>query len=260
MKLSLNLFISLITISVGMTNTIHAATLNGFVDFTHRVDISLPVSGTVDILSVKSGQSIRKGEMLLRLNQRPFESAVIKATSLVTIRNADYQDAKRAFDHATELYDRGVLSTVELEKASLNEQRAAASKSSAVAHLDQEKYFLDNSVILAPYDGWVLKANLRLGESVNNTLSTQPMLSLAEANWYDAIFTLGLTSIKILKSKKTIKIKVAGKRFTGTISSASLEPSNSASGSKARYKIHIKFNSNGRLLHVGESASINLPN
>jgi len=260
MKLSLNLFISLITISMAITTNSQAATINGSIDFANRVDISLPVSGTVDILRVKPGQSIRKGELLLRLNQRPFETSVIKAASRVTIRNADYQDAKREFDQATELFDRGVLSTVELEKASLNEQRAAANSNSAIAHLNQEKYFLDNSIILAPYDGWVLQSHIRVGVSVNNALTTQPMLSLAEANWYDAIFTLGLASIKILKSEKTIKIKVAGRHFTGNISSVSLEPINAANGSKARYKIHIKFSSSGRLLHVGETASINLPN
>lgn len=260
MKLSQIIGFPLVCISMGFTTECLAATINGAIDFAHRVDISLPVSGRVEVLNVKQGQAIRKGEVLLRLEQLPFESAVVKASSQLEIRHANYQDAKRNLDHASELFERGVLSTVELEKATLNERRAEANRKFAQAHHNQEKYFLDNSIIVAPYDGWVLKSNVKVGVSVNNSLSVQPMLSLAEASWYDAVFTLGLTSIKLLKVAKIIKVKVAGKRFSGKISSAGLEPVNAASGSKARYTIRITFNSNGRLLHVGETASINLPN
>lgn len=247
----------LILLSLSSINA-QAAIITGSIEFAHRIRLSLPVSGTVQTVNARSGQAINKGELLLNLDPILFKSSVIQATSQLIIHDADHKESKRDLDHAMELFDRGVLSSVELQKATLNEARAQARKAISEAKLQRAQYLFDNSAIISPFDGWVLDIKVRVGEIINNTLSTQVMLVIAQGDWYSAIFTLNRSTIKNLKLASTIKVNVAGKRYSGTITATDLEPDDVRTGPKARYKIHITFNSRGDLLRSGETASINL--
>ena len=235
-----------------------ADTVNGRIEFANRIDLSLPVSGIIEKIGAKSGATIVKGQELLALEKTPFEAAQTQAQSRLHVATADDTEAKRDLEHAKELYDRSVLSNVDLETATLNAARTEARKRDAEAQLDSAQYFLKNSSIIAPFDGWLLAVNVKVGESVNNTLSIQTLISVAEVNLYDARFALPLKTIRRLKMGNPVKIRVAGKNYSGEIVSNNLEPSNTTTGQKSLYQVQIRFNSQGRLLRAGEAASLTL--
>ena len=97
-----------------------AAPYDANVHFAHRIILSVPVSGEINQVNVKAGQAVNAGDILIALDKTPFEVAVIQAQAAVTTHATEQREAERDFEQLQELYDRGVLSTVELENSELN--------------------------------------------------------------------------------------------------------------------------------------------
>lgn len=56
-----------------------AASLDAKVEWAERVSLSVPVSGIVSQVTVETGQNIKPGQILLRLDQDPFKTALQEA-------------------------------------------------------------------------------------------------------------------------------------------------------------------------------------
>ena len=235
----------------------YAAPFDADVQFSHRITLSVPVTGEIQQVNVKAGQAINSGDVLIALDKTPFEAAVIQAKSAVTTHETEKRETERDYKQLQELYDRGVLSTVELENGELKMKRAIAAHDAAMARLAQAEYDLAHSTIVAPFNGWVLKVIVNKNETVNSSLETQPLIILAEANKYVARVQVPLKSIGGLKIGKTGTVSVGKKSFKGTIAAVSLEPV-SASDGKASYAVDVEFDSNGTLLRAGQTARVEM--
>ncbi|KPK10690.1 MAG: hypothetical protein AMJ68_08465, partial [Acidithiobacillales bacterium SG8_45] len=92
-----------------------AAGFDGRVEWARRVAMSVPVSGIVD----STGQPIKKGQMLLQLEQTPFVTELVEAKAARDQAAGSRHEARRDYKQTKELYDRGLISNVELENAKL---------------------------------------------------------------------------------------------------------------------------------------------
>lgn len=120
-----------------------------------RVELTTRVSGVVDEVLVKSGQRVKKGAVLLRLDKTILQARLDEAAAEQARAQDDEADAKRELGRAQELFDRTVSSTSELETAVLRHARAQAALSVANArHVIAKKNLID-AELKAPFDGVV---------------------------------------------------------------------------------------------------------
>lgn len=101
----------------------------------------MPVSGVIDTVAVAPGDAVSKDQILLTLDATPFRAAVQEAQSAVTQRQVAQQQAMRDYQQALTLYDRTVLSIVDLQNAEMRASEAVA------ALLAQAQYQLRRSCI-----------------------------------------------------------------------------------------------------------------
>ena len=120
-----------------------------------KVELSTRVPGVVEEVKVKAGQRVKKGEVLVRLNNVIFQARVKEAQAEVDRNQVDEEDAKRDLDRAEELYRRTVTSTTELEAARLKYDRATAGLAAAQARLAIAQKNLSDTVLKAPFNGVV---------------------------------------------------------------------------------------------------------
>ena len=120
-----------------------------------KVELTTRVSGVVDQVLVKAGQSVKKGAILLRLDKTILQARFDEAVAEQARAQADEADAKREFDRAQELFNRTVSSATEFDAAALRQARAQATLSAATARRVIAQKNLDDAELKAPFDGVV---------------------------------------------------------------------------------------------------------
>jgi RND family efflux transporter MFP subunit len=120
-----------------------------------KVELTTRVSGVVDQVLVKAGQSVKKGAVLLRLDKTILQARFDEAVAEHTRAQADEADAKRELDRAQEMFDRTVSSTTELDAAKLRYTRAQTALAAAAARKVIAQRNLNDTDLKAPFNGVV---------------------------------------------------------------------------------------------------------
>lgn len=119
------------------------------------IELTTRVSGVVEEVYVKPGQSVKKGAVLLRLNKIIYQAQVLEAGAESERLRAEAAEAKRNLDRAEELYSRTVSSTTELDSAKLRHTQAQSALTIAEARATIAKKNLADADLKAPFNGVV---------------------------------------------------------------------------------------------------------
>jgi len=236
-----------------------AAGFDATVSFARKVELGIPLSGIVKSVAVEAGQQVKRGQVLLAMDDTPFRAGVEQAEAEVSRRTADRDEAARDLKQAQELYQRTVLSTVEIENARFKAARAEAAFKAARARLTQARFALAQSAIAAPFDGWVLDVRVQAGQSVVSNLEARALIVLAAEGEYLARSLVPGASLDALKLGQAVTVSVKGKSYPGLIHALKLEPAVGKGGSDALYEISVAFRTTESLLRSGLPARIELP-
>lgn len=148
-----------------------------------EVKISSEVSGEIIQLPFKEGQQVEKDELLVKINPDLIQSAVSRSqASYQNVRagleqaDASLREAKSNYDRSKTLFDKGVISKADWDKAIATYETAQAAKSSAyysvqsaAATVNEAKDNLRRTTIYAPMSGTISLLNVELGERVVGT-------------------------------------------------------------------------------------------
>jgi RND family efflux transporter MFP subunit len=118
--------------------------------------ISSRLMARIISVSVHAGDSVRKGDLLLELENFDIRAQVQQADSRIKATSARLKEAKQNLDRVKELQLSGVMSVSDLERAQANHDALIAEVSEAVQALEETKTALGYTRIVAPFDGRVV--------------------------------------------------------------------------------------------------------
>jgi multidrug efflux system membrane fusion protein len=190
---------------------------------TDVIVVAPEVSGPLAALAVKDNQVVQRGELLIKINPEPFQldldrlqadlelaranaekakEEVQIASDRIASQQAQFDDAKVAFERATELRKSGDIAqqtlddaqrTYEVAVARLEAARASrviaarevsvqsAMVNGAAAAVARAKYDLDRTVIVAPVSGRVAPLIVRVGDYLT---AGRPVVAIvSDENW-----------------------------------------------------------------------------
>lgn len=231
-----------------------AADVEALVQWSQRTELATPVSGAVASVAVNAGERVAKGQVLLALDDAPFLAAVQEAEAQLTRRKLERDEAARDARQAQELYDRTVLSTVELENAKMKHARAEAGYKEARAALDRARYRQRVSALRAPFDAVVLSRHAEPGQAIAAELKPPVLLVIAAAGEYLAQARVSAERATGLRLGQKLSVAVGGKTYAAQIKALAHEPA----GGKEPYVLDAVFSA-AEPLHAGQSAHITLP-
>lgn len=151
-----------------------------------EVKISSEVSGEIIALPVKEGQVVKKGDLLVKINPDLYTSGLNRTVaglsqtkSGLTQADAQFREAKASYDRSKGLFEKGIISRADWDKAISAYEVAQASKQaayynvqSASATVREAQDNLGRTTIYSPADGTISVLSVELGERV---LGTQQM-------------------------------------------------------------------------------------
>ncbi|MBV6639095.1 MAG: efflux RND transporter periplasmic adaptor subunit [Cyclobacteriaceae bacterium] len=177
-----------------------------------EVKISPEVSGEIIELKVEEGDSVAKGDFLLKIRPDNFISAYERSRATLNQQKANFESAKASLERAKatftrqeleynrqkKLYDEKVTSKSDFELAEANYNVAKQDLESAKQQVVASQYIVESSLatvedaaenlrlteIVAPMNGIVSKLAVELGETVVGTSQMQgtEMLRIADLN------------------------------------------------------------------------------
>ena len=231
-----------------------AADVEALIQWSRRTELATPVSGVVASVAVNAGERAAKGQLLLALDDAPFRTAMLEAEALLARHRSEREEAARDAKQAQELYDRTVLSTVELDNAKMKLARADAGYKEAAAALDRARYRLRVSALRAPFDAVVLSRQAEPGQAIAAELKPPVLLVIAAAGEYLAQARVSAERVTGLKLGQTLSVVAGGKTYAAKIKAIAHEPA----GGREPYVLDAVF-STAEPLHAGQPARIALP-
>jgi membrane fusion protein (multidrug efflux system) len=162
-----------------------------------RVQVSTDVSGRVVAINVKDNEKVAAGQMLFRLDQRPFQIAVDEAKAqLATVR---YQiHALKATYHQKRADARATEATVDYQQHEFErQQRLLASGTASQQQFDQARQAYETGrAQLASKQQDVAVALANIGGDPDIPLEQHPMVQHAQAALDRAELNLSYTEIR----------------------------------------------------------------
>jgi membrane fusion protein (multidrug efflux system) len=143
--------------------------INGRIQSRERVDLVARVTAFLNERLFIEGAEVKKGDMLYRLEQPPFQADVEAKQAAVAQADAQLENANLAFDRAKELVEKAAGTQVSLDNARAQQRTAAAQLKSAQAQLRQSQINLDYTDIRAPIDGRIGRTSVTIGNVVGPT-------------------------------------------------------------------------------------------
>ncbi len=145
-------------------------TFPGNVRANRRVDLAFSVPGLLEELNAQEGRTMRKGEVLARLDRRDYQYALDSA-------GAKYSDARLALERARSLRDKNAVPQAEYDKA-----EAAHEVARAEWHIRQKA--LEDTILYAPFDGVVAK---RYVENCEHVQARKAILSFQDISMIEVV-------------------------------------------------------------------------
>ncbi len=223
---------------------------NGKIQPELEVKISSDVSGEVVELMVKEGETVKKGQILARVNPDIYQSNMERMVAALNSAKANLanslarlQQTKSRFVNDSinffrnkKLYDQGAISQAEFEnvktayETSRGEVNAAFQSvkaaefnvASSEASLKEAKDNLGKTTIMAPVDGRIIKLNIEKGERVVGTsqMAGTEMMVLASSNEMEVSVEVNESDIVRVSLNDTAWVEVdayRNRKFKGIV-------------------------------------------
>ncbi len=273
-----------------ITETVNAS---GKVQPEKEVKISADISGEIIELSIKEGDRVKKGDLLVRIRPDEYQRGVERAragvnTAQANLANAkaQYLQAKVGFERSKLIFNRNKIlfeqkaispaefenftaeyniSQAQLEGANQGVKGAEFSLASARATLQEAQDMLNKTAIYAPIEGTITGLKVELGERVVGTMQMAgtEMMRISDLSRMEVEVEVNENDIVRLELNDTADIEIDAYRseiFNGVVT----EISNSAQSDQLSLEKVTNFKVKIRIIessyaHLLKNASGNNP-
>ena len=130
-------------------------TFSGRVLSPETVAVVAQVAGEVKEVCFEEGATLKKGDVLYRIDPVKYEAAAASAKAQVAQAEASADYARKSFDRATALFEKKVASADDLDSATSGKAAAEAALDAAKAALVAAEDNLAHCTVVSPVDGKV---------------------------------------------------------------------------------------------------------
>lgn len=243
------------------TTIVETVSATGKIQPEIEVKISSEVSGEIISLNVKEGQVVKKGDLLVKINPDLYTSGYNRSVSNLSgtranlsQADASFKESKSNYDRNKTLFEKGIISKSDWDKATASYEVAKSAKQtayfnvqSASATVNEAKDNLGRTTIYAPADGTISMLNVELGERVLGTqqMTGTEILRVANLNNMEVEVDVNENDIVKIKVGDEANVEVDAylkKQFKGIVTSISNSASSALTADQVtNFKVKIRI-------------------
>ena len=143
----------------------HETTDDAFIDV-HFVSVAPKIAGRVTEVHVDDNQLVKKGDVLVEIDPRDFQVALVQAKANLEKDKASQIQAKANQERAQDLFTRKVISAQDRDTNVATADSSKAAVDADQAAVEQAELNLSYTKITAPIGGYVTKEAVTIGDYV----------------------------------------------------------------------------------------------
>ncbi len=244
------------------------------------VKVSSEASGEIVQLAVRDGDTVRKGQLLVRIQPDLLQSQVGQSQSMaesarlsISMAKAETDRTQADLKRVNELYKKDFATREEYDRANAAYQSAAARQSQAQAQyqqslggLRQSQQQANRSTIFSPMSGVVTYLAVESGEKVVGTAQMQgtEMMRISDLNTMNAWVDVDENDVAVIQVGDTARIHVDALRdkvFRGVVYEVSHSPRVSGQGSQeevVNFQVRIRMVDRDARMRPGMSCNVDI--
>lgn len=219
-------------------------TASGYVVARRKAAVASKGTGRLVFLGVEEGDKVKKGQVIARLEDADVAAARDRARENLKLAEADLYDAKKNLERMRILLKQEAIAPVEVDVADARYKRVIATIEVAKYGLKEAEVAVDNTRIIAPFDGTVLKKNADIGEIVaplaGAVSSKAAVVTIADMSSLEVDADVSEANITRVSAQQNCEITLDAypqQRYPGYVSN--IVPT--ADRAKATVMVKIKF-------------------
>jgi multidrug efflux system membrane fusion protein len=172
----------------------------GTVQAYNRVTIRPRVSGVLDEIRFTEGQMVKEGDVLARIDPRPYASLLAQAQAKEAQSSAQLGNARLILDRVTELVKRGADSRQNFDQLAANVAQFTAQEQADAAAASAAQLNLDFTTLKAPITG---RTGVRLIDKGNLVTASQDagVVVISQFQPISVVFTLPQSNLPAVRKR-----------------------------------------------------------
>lgn len=226
-----------------------------------QVSLMPRVSGVVEEVAFHEGDQVKKGDLLYRLDNRPFNAIVGGLKGQVLSAQAAVEQARSEAKRAVRLIERKAISTEQAESRDSVLRQSSAQLSSLKAQLAAAQLDFEFTSIRSPIDGVISRTNITRGNNIiaGQTVLTSIVSNKAMYGYFDVDERTWNSSFNDVTeaSKQEVVMQKVGQAdfpYSGYINFID----NRIDSSTGTLRVRAIFNENNKDLRAGSFARVRL--
>jgi HlyD family secretion protein len=240
-----------------------SAQASGAVQPDTTVEVKSKASGEILALTVETGQTVKRGDLMVRVDPRIPRNAVAQAQADLEVAQARLTNASSQKRRADELFKSQSITEQEHEQALLDYANANAEVIRARVALDNARDQLDDTNVRAPINGTIIEKQVERGQVIssptNDVGGGTVLLKMADLNLVQVRTLVDETDIGKIQpgQRATVTVDAFPQRpFSGTV--LKIEPQALTEQNVTMFPVLVRIDNKEGLLRPGMNSEVEI--
>jgi len=226
--------------------------VTGKLEAKNHANISTRMMGFVNSVEVKTGQKVKKGDLLATIHSADLFAKKAQTSAGISQAEAAYNNAKKDLERYEALFEKKSATQKELDDMQTNFEVASAQLENAKQAKNEVKAHLSYSNLTAPFSGVISAVHLKEGDMANPGM---PVLSIENPEQLEAVLMVSERDILSLDLQTEAEVYI--KSLDKTISGKVAEISKSSNQTAGQYLVKIDLDKDEKEALSGMIVNVN---
>ncbi len=208
----------------------------GVVEAVRQSTLAAQIAGQIVELKVKVGDSVKAGQVLVRIDPRAAEQVVSGSQSQLAEAQAGLTNALRSYERNKQLFAQKFISKAGLDQAELDYKAAQARVGALQANAGQATTAKTFTTITAPYAGVVAATPIEVGDMAT---PGRALVTVFDPASMRVIATLSQSSLRDVKLELPVQVEVPAAKSRLTAKQVTLVPLADSRTHTARLRLEL---------------------
>lgn len=229
-------------------------TASGKIEAANSANLSTRMMGYIDEISVKVGDKVKKGQLLISINNADLQAKRAQVNAGITEAQAAFQNAEKDYERFKALYEEQSASQKEMDDQTARFEMAKARLEAAKQMKNEVESQFAYVNIRAPFNGVITNKFAEEGTMAN---PGQPLLAMEAPGNYEVTARVPESEISQIQTGTNVDviIKSIDKTIPGTVT----EVSTSARNTGGQYLVKVNLEKSDAEVLSGMYASVRFP-
>lgn len=229
-------------------------TASGKIEATNSANISTRMMGSVNKVHVNVGDKVRKGQLLISINNADLQAKRAQINANITEATAAYTNAAKDFERFKNLFADNSASQKEMDDITAHYEMAKARLEGANQMKNEINSQFAYANITAPFSGVVTNKFIEAGDMANPGV---PLVAIEAPGKFEVAATVPENEISQIKSGTSANVLV--KSLQQTLKGKVTEVSTSAKNTGGQYLVKVQLDKTDTKILSGMFTTVQFP-